>query len=171
MVMFEIGQYVMKANTGVCQVVAITTYNVTDEEDERLYYNLSPYGDAKAMLFVPVDSSCSNIRALMTSDEARSLIDRIPEIEAAWIESDRLREQEYKNAIKSNEPEQLVSMIKNLYCRSKMREQQGKKSTAVDDRYFKMAEAALYQELAVALGKELNEMREVILTSISTVTF
>lgn len=167
--MFEVGQYVMKANTGVCRVVEIAALSMSDGEDEKMYYHLSPYGDARAKLFVPVESSRSNIRALLTPEEASCLIERIPEIEAAWIESDRLREQEYKNAIKSNEPEQLISMIKNLYIRGRKREQQGKKSTAVDDRYFKMAETTLYQELAVALGKEPEEMRQVILCSLSSI--
>jgi len=163
--MFEIGQYVMKANTGVCRVVDISTYHLSEEEDDdRLFYHLSPYGDERARLYVPVDAPMANIRLIMSCDEARQLIDSIPSIEQAWIASDRMREQEYKEAIKSNDPKRLVSIIKNLYERNRERTQQGKKSTAVDERYFKMAESTLYSELAVSLGRELEEMRQMILS-------
>ena len=50
--------------------------------------------------------------------------------------------------------------------RRKQRTEQGKKSTATDERYFKLAEDSLYSELAFALGKEKNEMRQLITDTI-----
>jgi len=164
--MFEVGQYVVKANTGVCKVAEITLKAMSEEEEAREFYVLSPYMDMKARLFVPVASSVSNIRSILTREEAETFLRHIPEIETAWIESDRLREQHYKEAIKSNDPERLVSIIKNLYLRNRQREQQGKKSTAVDDRYFKMAEGVLYTELAVAMERKPDEMRTEIISQI-----
>lgn len=165
--MFKIGQYVVKANTGVCRISAITTYQVSsDDDDETLYYNLVPESDGRSVLFVPVDSEKSNMRRIMTNEEASAFIDRIPEIATAWIASDRLREQYYKDAIKSNKPEALVSIIKNLYIRNKEREEHGKKSTAIDDRYFHIAENALYSELAIALDKGVSEIRDFIISAL-----
>ena len=161
--MFQVGQYVVKANTGVCKVMEIIMRAMSEEEEEREYYVLSPYLDMRSKLFVPVDSCVSNIRCILTKEEAEAFLSRIPEIGIAWIESDRLREQHYQDAIKSNDPERLVSVIKNLYLRNKQREQQGKKSTAVDERYFKMAEGALYTELAVAMDRNPEELRGEIL--------
>lgn len=91
---------------------------------------------------------------------------KIPEVEAAWIANDKLREQTYKEAIHSCNPTALVSIIKNLYIRKKQRSEQGKKSTATDERYFKLAEDNLYAELAFALGKEKNQMRQIIAETI-----
>lgn len=163
--MFEIGQYVVKANTGVCRVSAITTYRVSsDDDDETLYYNLVPESDGRSVLFVPVDSEKSNMRRIMSNKEAEDFIKRVPEIGTAWISSDRLREQFYKDAIKSNRPEELVSIIKNLYIRNREREEHGKKSTAVDDRYFHIAENVLYPELAIALGKEVQDIRDFVVS-------
>ena len=45
-----------------------------------------------------------------------------------------------------------------MYQRKQKRNAQGKKNTATDERYFKLAEEYLYAELAFALGKNKNEM-------------
>ena len=160
--MFQIGEYVVKANTGVCRVMDITMYSVSEDDEKKECYLLCPYSNAAARLYVPVESDRCRMRQIMSREEARDLLERVRDIHAAVIESEKLREQEYKDAIKSNDPESLVRIIKNLNIRMKEREQQGKKSTAVDERYLGLAEAALYTELATALGKELAEMREII---------
>ena len=49
-----------------------------------------------------------------------------------------------------------------IYVFCKERADVGKKSTAVDDRYFKLVENQLHEELAFALGKEKNEIKQVI---------
>lgn len=165
--MFEIGQYVVKANTGVCRISAITTYRVSsDDDDDTLYYNLVPENDRRSVLFVPIDSDKSNMRRIMTTEEASAFVDSISEIDTAWIASDRLREQYYKDAIKSNKPEALISIIKNLYLRNREREEHGKKSTAIDDRYSHIAETVLYSELSVALGREVSEIRQYVVETI-----
>jgi CarD family transcriptional regulator len=79
-----------------------------------------------------------------------------------WIDNDKQREQKYKEAIHSCEPEKLVSIIKNMYNRKLIRTAQGKKNTAVDDRYFKLAENNLYTELAFAMEKDKDDMQLLI---------
>lgn len=165
--MYTKGEFVVKANTGVCVVEDITTRKLTEESDEREYYCLAPIADSRAKVFVPVDSDKSNLRKAMDKDEAIALIHDIPNIRSTWISSDKLREQEYKNAMRSNNPVALVSIIKNLYLRNRERLAHGKKVTAVDDRYFKMAENALYSEIAHALEKNKDDMRQLIIDSIS----
>jgi len=45
------------------------------------------------------------------------LIKRIPEIPTAWINNEKMREQNYKVAVKANDPEALVAIIKMIYQR------------------------------------------------------
>ena len=164
--MYTKGEFVVKANTGVCMVEDIIMKRLTETSDEKEYYCLAPLSDSRSKVFVPVQSDKSNLRPAMTEDEAWTLIHDIPSIEIKWIESDKFREQEYKNAMRSNDPRALVSIIKNLYIRNKEREQQGKKITAIDDRYFKLAENALYSEIAHALSREKDDMKALIFESI-----
>lgn len=165
--MYLKGDFVVKVNTGVCVVEDITTRKLTEESAEKEYYCLAPIADSRSKVFVPVDSDKSNLRRAMDRDEAIALIHDIPNIKSKWIESDKTREQEYKNAMRSNNPVALVGIIKNLYSRNKERLAHGKKVTAVDDRYFKMAENALYSEIAHALEKNTDDMRQLIINSIT----
>ena len=165
--MYLKGEFVVKANTGVCIVEDILLRRLTESSDEKEYYCLAPIADSRAKVFVPVDSEKSNLRKAMTNDEAMALIKAIPDIEVKWIESDKNREQEYKNAMRSNDPKALVGIIKNLYLRNKDRLEHGKKVTAVDDRYFKLAESALYSEIAHALDKRTEDMKQIIMDSIA----
>lgn len=160
--MFKVGDYVVKANVGICVIEEITRKKITEESPEKDYYVLSPLSDNRSRLFVPVLAGEVGLRMAMDKDEAMNLIRSIPDIEECWIDSDKLREKKYKEAIKSNDPVVLVGIIKNLFIRSHERLEQGKKVTAVDDRYFKMAENALYGELAYALGRDKADMQHFI---------
>lgn len=59
-----------------------------------------------------------------------------------------------------------IFIQKNIYLHKQTRLEQGKKVTAVDDKYFKMAEDRLYGELAIALGMNKDNVKEYIFDSI-----
>ena len=80
---------------------------------------------------------------------------------------EKMREQNYKAAIKANDPEALVAIIKMIYERKQKRLAQGKKCTATDARYFQIAENLLYMELGVALGKPKEEICKTIINYIN----
>ena len=113
---------------------------------------------------VPIDKLDETTRMVMTEDEAEDLLKRIPEINEVWIRNDKEREQNYKNAIQSNDPEKLVGIIKLIYQRKKNRQEQGKKSTVIDGKYFDIAENLLYSELELVMKKSRNEIVEIIKT-------
>ena len=164
--MYEIGDYVIKANNGVCRVEDTLHPDLPNVDKNRLYYLIVPMDNKNSRLYVPIDTAENSLRRALSEEEAWEVIEKIPEVEAAWIANDKLREQTYKEAIHSCNPTALVSIIKNLYIRKKQRSEQGKKSTATDERYFKLAEDNLYAELAFALGKEKNQMRQIIAETI-----
>ena len=78
-----------------------------------------------------------------------------------------MREQNYKEAVKANDPEALVAIIKMIYQRKEKRLAQGKKCTATDARYFQLAENLLYMELGVVLGKPKQEVCRTIIEYIT----
>lgn len=165
--MYEIGDYVIKANSGICRVEDTLHLDMPNADKNKLYYLLIPIDSKNSKLYVPTDTAEQSLRKVLSAEEAKEVIRKIPEVEPAWITNDKLREQAYKEAIHSCDPTALVSIIKNLYLRKKQRFEQGKKSTATDERYFKLAEDNLYAELAFALGKEKNEMRQIIADTLS----
>ena len=61
-----------------------------------------------------------------------------------------------------------VSIVKTLYVRREERISQGKKITALDERYMKVAENELYSELSLSLGVPKEDMERYIKRNLQT---
>jgi CarD family transcriptional regulator len=164
--MYEIGEYVVKSGNGVCRIEDIVHLNMSGVDQNKEYYLLIPIEDRGAKIYVPVDRQREDLRSVISSEEAWNLIHEIPQIESVWIANDKLREKEYKAAIRSGSLIQLVAIIKNMYLRTQKRMEQGKPSTAMDERYFHMAEMVLHSELAFATGRSKEEIPRLIAEAI-----
>ena len=164
---YEIGDFVSKPVTGICKIENILYLTQEDEKNKKLYYLIKPIEDEKEKIYVPVSNSDSRLRLCLTKEEAWDLIRRIPEIPTAWRDNEKMREQSYKEAVKANDPEALVAIIKMIYQRKQKRLAQGKKCTATDTKYFQAAENLLYVELGAALGKPKQEICKTIIDYIN----
>lgn len=160
--MFEKGEYVVYGNTGICQVMDVTTMDLPGVPKDRLYYVLRPDGKRDGRIFTPVSNGKLVLRRVMTQEEAEHLIEEIPEIEMLGIPDEKFREERYKECIKSCECRELVRIIKTIYVRKRERISQGKKVTVTDERYLKIAEDNLYSELSMLLGVPKNMMESYI---------
>ncbi|MDE6209294.1 MAG: CarD family transcriptional regulator [Lachnospiraceae bacterium] len=165
--MFEKGEYVVYGQNGICKVGEITSLDMTGIDKEKQYYILYPLETKSSTIYCPIDNNKLVLRNVLSKDEAWALIDEIPDIDILWIANEKLRENEFKQAFRSGNPKELIKIIKTLYMRKEERIAAGKKMTATDEKYFHMAEDRLYSELALAIGKEKNEMQEVISSRIN----
>lgn len=164
--MFEEGDYIIYGNAGVCRIVGVTTMDAVGIPKDRLYYILCPEGKPESKIFIPVDNQKVVVRKVMSKAEAEKLIAEIPEIEILDIGNDKLREEKYKECIRSCDNRELIRIIKTTYLRKKNRMEQGKKLTAVDERYLRIAEENLYSELSLLLGIPQNNMENYITSRI-----
>ena len=76
-----------------------------------------------------------------------------------------MREQSYKEAVKSNDPEALVAIIKNDFINEKQKKGLHKEKSAllqIQD-IFQVAENLLYVELGIALGKPKQQICKTII--------
>lgn len=162
--MFEKGNFVINTTNGICEIQDILTMNMSGTAKE--YYLLVPVSETSAKVYIPVDVAESRIRLVMTKEEAWDIIKGISEIENTWIENEKEREKTYKEALASRDPKRLIGIIKTLYLRRKERTEAGKKNTAVDERYFKLAENQLHSELAFVLGEEKQNISQLIIANI-----
>lgn len=160
--MFRKGEYVVCGNKGVCVVEDITTLNITGVDKEREYYILKPVYTSGSTVYVPVDSTKESIRKVLEREEANKLISGIPDIPLITIANDKLLEQEYRGCMKSNNCEEWVKIIKTIYLRKQKRLEAGRKVTAVDAKYFRIAEDNLYGELAISLDMPREEVENYI---------
>lgn len=160
--MFETGEYVVCGNKGVCVVEDVTTLDISGVDKERQYYILKPKYQPGSTVYVPVDSSRESMRRVLNREEAQRLIAAIPQIPLLTITNEKLSEQTYRECLRTGSCEEWVRIIKTIYLRKKKRLQAGRKVTAVDAKYFRMAEESLYGELAVALEMNRSEMESYI---------
>lgn len=160
--MYKVGEYVIKVADGVCKIEDILHLDIPDVDKKKLYYLLIPQEDQNARIYIPVDRADDKIRKVISEEEAWKIIKKVPRIKSTWIVNEKLREQKYKEIIQSCNPESLIGLIKDIYMRREKRYEQGKKDTAVDERFFKLAEDNLYSELAFAIGKNKNEICQII---------
>lgn len=160
--MFEKGEYIIYSHNGICKVEDITRLDIPGVDRKKLYYVLVPLNIKGSRVYFPVDKKNANARRLITEKEAWALLDEIRDIPQIWIANEKLREESYKQAMYSSDYRQWVAIIKTLYLRKQDRLSQGKKMAAVDERYLKMAEDALYSELAFVMGKNKAEMEKFI---------
>jgi CarD family transcriptional regulator len=165
---FKKGEYVVSGNKGVCVVENITTLSISGVDKEREYYILKPIYVAGSTVYVPVDTADSSMRRVLSREEADQLIQAIPDIPLISIANDKFLEQEYKGCMKTNDCADWVRVIKTIYLRKQKRLQAGRKVTAVDEKYSRLAEDNLYGELAVALEIPKTEVKNYIAREMSS---
>ncbi len=165
--MFEIGEYVHYSAAGVCQVAAITTMDLGG--GEKPYYELHPIYEPGRIIYTAVGTEAPRMRHVLTREEASQLIREIPQIKGLWVPEEKTRETQYKDALKTGECTNWIKIIKTVYVRRRERESGGKRITATDERYLKMAEDKLYGELALALDMQKNDMESYITSEIAKI--
>lgn len=157
-IMFEKGEYIIYGRSGICQIEDITHLNIAGADQKRLYYVLAPLNIKGNKVYFPVDKKNANARRVITEQEAWALLEELPGIQEIIVSNEKLREESYRQALNSCDYRQWVAILKTLYQRRNLRTAQGKKIGATDERYLKMAEDALYGELAFVMGKNKAEM-------------
>lgn len=161
--MFEKGDYVICGNNGICSVSDVTTLNISGVDKNRKYFLLKPVYQSGSTIYIPVDTAGQSLRRALTKQEADLLIASIPDIPLIPLADEKTLERTYKEYMHEGTCESLVKLIKTIYLRKEKRIQKGAKVTAVDSRYFKLAEDFLYGELSVSLGLSRDQVKDHII--------
>lgn len=160
--MFNIGEYIVYGNRGVCEVADVGKMSMSAMDKDKLYYTLVPVYARGSKIYSPVDNQKVAIRPIISQQEANDLIDSMPSIGYVEDVDDKKREVIYKDAIRTGKCEELIKVIKTLNKRREIRLAGGKKFTAVDERYYNSARDCLYGELAIALDINVDDVEDYI---------
>ena len=85
--MFEIGNYVVTANNGICQIQGVEIKDMGT--GEKAYYILVPIKENTAKVYLPVDLAEKRMRLVMNADDAWNLIKEIKAIDEALVENEK----------------------------------------------------------------------------------
>ena len=160
--MYQIGDYVIKTNKGVCRIADISVSELSGNDPDKLYYILVPVLNDKVKIFVPTEPEPQSLRPIMTREEAHALIQSMPEVEQIKITNEKFARDQYRACLNDKDPRKLASILKTIYLRNKERNAQGKKTTSLDERYYKTAEEYFNTELSMALGVDKKEIIRMI---------
>lgn len=153
--MFNVNDYVVYRKN-VCKIKEIKK-----NSDENMYYTLIPVTDESLKIEVPISSNSNVLRGLINTTEINSLIEEIPNINPI-LDDDKMIENEYKELLKSGTHKDLIKIIKTTYLRNKERQDNKKKISDKDKKYFEQAENYLYTELSIVLGMNFDETKKYI---------
>lgn len=160
--MYQIGEFVVCGNKGVCRIDDISMLDMAGTGTEKEYYILKPLYMAASTIYILVTSAQESLRKVLTKEEAQELIQTIPDIPLITVANDKMLEQEYRGCMRTNQCEEWIKIIKTINSRKIIRLEAGRKLTAIDNRYSKLAEESLYGELAVALDIPKESVEEFI---------
>ena len=166
--MFAVGEYVYYASEGVCHVADVCLAPVSGMPADRLYYVLHPFRTNGGVLYVPTDSDSIFLRRLLTAEEANSLLNEIPAMEAFEEPNAKALRLRYTEAMHTHAPSEWVRVIKTVRERiSRLRG--GSRTQRISETERGFAEDAkryLYAELSLALNIPVAEMEQYILNHI-----
>lgn len=148
---YQIGDLVLYGLDGVCKIESITQQSVHGVVNE--YYVLKPVNGNNATVYVPLknDALVNKMRRILSREEIYELIHAMHAVETVWIEDDTERKEQYRQILASGDRTEMVRMIKTLYIHQQEQRKKGRKLHLADERFFKEAERALYEEFALVL--------------------
>ena len=164
--MYHVEDAVLYGSDGICRISEIVTRDFGGAPVE--YYVLKPIRQEASTIYVPVNNEAlvHKMRHVLPEEEILALIEGMPDEQAHWIENDEERKTAYRETLSTGDRPGLIRMIKSLYLRQKEMKGNGKHLRAADERFFKEAERMLYDEFALVLGMEPEEVLPFILERI-----
>lgn len=160
--MLTTGDTVHYGMDGVCKVTAIVKKKWNG--GEREFYELTPCYRRNTVVFLPVDNEqqLAKVRPVISREDVLSAVHDIKNAGSVWVDSDNARKESFQSIIRSGDYRQLVCLIKTLYERRLMMQEDGRKLRSIDSSFLKDAERLLNEEFAFVLGIEPSEVPALI---------
>lgn len=126
------------------------------------YYVVNPIDDSSLIIDIPIENKMGFLRDVISTDKAKKLIERIPEINPIENINEKNLDAKYKEMLYTGNYEDLIKIIKTTFLRNESRVNNKKKISEKDNNYFKLAEKYLYNELSVSLNMSVEEVKDYI---------
>ena len=165
--MLNVGDCVIYGSHGLCKVRDILVPAFLEKGNEKQYYMMVSAVDAGSVIYVPVEGAEDKVRDVMSADDAEELICEIEDVDELDLPDGKKAEPEITGIIKRNIADEMMSLVKSLHKIKAMREAEGKKFAALNEKYLSIAEKLLYTELAFSLETGKDAIKERVLDELS----
>ena len=161
--MYNIDDLIMYGTTGVCKVSDIRKSDFAGGDEDRLYYVLEPLYQS-GVIYAPVDNQKVFMRAVISEDEAKDLIDNIPQIHTEIYKNSSMQQltKYYQSVIDSHKCIDLLKLTKSIHQKKLDALAQNRHLGQIDKKFMKRAEDLLFGEFAAALGISRDDVQDYI---------
>ena len=161
--MIEINDTILYGTEGVCTVLDIVERDFGGKSIP--YYVLQPVYNNRSTIYVPVHNEAltAKMRRVLSKEEIYQIIQAMPGESSIWIEDEPERKERYKQILQRGDRIELVRMIKALYQHQLDQRAKGKHLHTADEHFFKEAEKLLYDEFALVLDIQPDQVLPFIL--------
>lgn len=123
---------------------------------------MNPIDDDSLIINIPIENKLGLIRDIIAPKDAKELIKQIPKIPPIENINEKNLETRYKEMLNTRNNENLIKIIKTTFLRNKNRTDNKKKISEKDNKYFKLAEKYLYNELSISLNISVEDVKNYI---------
>lgn len=164
--MFSIGDTVVYGTQGVCRIEGTQTKRIRGEYVD--YLVLRPVYDSNSTVFVPKNNEklLSKMREILPADEIYRIIRELPEKDPVWIDDDNIRKAKYQEVIDEGDRSKIMLIIKTLHQHRIKQQEKGRRLHQPDEYILGQAEKLLYNEFALVLDIQPDEVVPFIMKQI-----
>lgn len=153
---FKVGDNVVHRHEGVCRVSKIV--NTDFGSGKTKYYVLKPiYSNTESIIRIPVDNA-TQIRHHISKRNAQILVKKIRKGKAVWINDNRKRKEYFQKMITAGDLESLATVAHTVYVKKAEFAKAKKSMPLTDQNLANFCERLLLEELAIALGINLDKV-------------
>lgn len=160
--LYQINDYVMCGENGVCKVIEIGTPPIGGIDKEKDYYFLEPIKGKTNIIYSPVGMEKKTLRYVIEKKDAKKLLEEIENLEVVLEKKDNTRKEQYKQALSKYDCHEWMGLIKSVYYKKKELTKRGKKLHSIDMIYLTKLESLLYGELAFSMNMSKEEVMRMI---------
>ena len=109
-------------------------------------------------------ASNSQLRPVMNREEIEQMIDEMPQLESAWIDDKRKREETYQAILAEGDGRKLAQMIISIYTQKQDKLKDRKSLSRADAEMLARAEDLLHEEISLSFKIKKEEVADYLLS-------
>lgn len=159
---YSVGDCIHYGAHGICRVVGTEMKELGREKKE--YYLLTPISQEHIRLYLPKDADPERVkvRAVLSPEQIRDLVEREKGNCGKWINDSKLRRETYNKTLRSGDTAGLMTMLKTIHAHQEALPV-GKSLPMSDLELMRSAEKLLYNEFSYVLHMEKEQVLPFIL--------
>jgi CarD family transcriptional regulator len=116
--------------------------------------------DQNCVMYVPVDSNCVFLRALITREELEALVEQIPVIDPIGYDNAKALKNGYQACMSAHIPTEWIRVLKTVYLRLHDEKNPNRRLSDTERTTCETAGKYLLTEVSLALGVTVQQARE-----------